>query len=329
MGMGTANQAYLMTQSNPAQGQSRHDTRQRLMALAYKLRFHALRRPLAAVGAVLAVGVLLGAGGRSAVGLAEVEAMQATDASRQAELDKVRREAQHEVNALAARLAELQAQANRLNALGARLTRSGQLQDGEFEFDKPVGQGGAGRASDMPPAALRQRLAALEGQYRAADTQLSVLESLLFNRELDRNAVPSRDPIAGSYITSGFGGRADPFGGGSQFHKGIDFEADVGDPVLAVADGVVSYSGVRSGYGNVVEVDHGNGYVTRYAHNSRLTRSVGDLVRSGQEIAKAGSSGRSTGAHVHFEVWQDGVVVNPRKFLGHNDALARHGPTRG
>ena len=315
MGMGTANQAYLMTQSNPAQGHSPQDTRQRLIALAYKLRFHALRRPLAAVGAVLAVGVLLGAGGRSAVGLAEVEAMQATDASRQAELDKVRREAQHEVNALAARLAELQAQANRLNALGARLTRSGQLQDGEFEFDKPVGQGGAGRASDMPPAELRQRLAALEGQYRAADTQLSVLESLLFNRELDRNAVPSRDPIAGSYITSGFGGRADPFGGGSQFHEGIDFEADVGDPVLAVADGVVSYSGVRSGYGNVVEVDHGNGYVTRYAHNSTLERQVGDLVRSGQEIAKAGSSGRSTGAHVHFEVWQDGAVVNPRKFL--------------
>ena len=85
--------------------------------------------------------------------------------------------------------------------------------------------------------------------------------------------------------------------------------------MLAVADGVVSYSGVRSGYGNVVEVDHGNGYVTRYAHNSKLERQVGDLVRAGQEIAKAGSSGRSTGAHVHFEVWQDGAVVNPRKFL--------------
>ena len=318
-----------MTETTTQHANSRHDTRQRLLALAYKLRFHALRRPLAAVGAVLAVGVLLGAGGRSAVGLAQVEAMQATDESRQAELDKVRRESQHEVNALAARLAELQAQANRLNALGARLTQAGQLQDGEFEFDKPVGQGGAGRASDMPPAELRQRLAALEGQYRDADTQLSVLEALLFNRELDRNAVPSRDPIANSYITSGFGGRADPFGGGSQFHKGIDFEADVGDPVLAVADGVVSYSGVRSGYGNVVEIDHGNGYVTRYAHNSRLERNVGDLVRAGQEIAKAGSTGRSTGAHVHFEVWQDGVVVNPRKFLGHNDALARHGPVRG
>ena len=318
-----------MTQPNSPQGHSRQDTRQRLLALAYKLRFHALRRPLAAVGAVLAVGVLLGMGGRSAIGLAQVETLQAADASRRAELDKVRREAQHEVNALAARLSELQAQANRLNALGARLTQAGQLQDGEFEFDKPVGQGGAGRATDMLPGELRRSIAMLEGQYRAADTQLSVLESLLFNRALDRNATPSRDPIANSYITSGFGGRADPFGGGHQFHKGIDFEADIGDPVLAVADGVVSYSGVRSGYGNVVEVDHGNGYVTRYAHNSTLERQVGDLVRSGQEIAKAGSSGRSTGAHVHFEVWQDGVVVNPRKFLGHNDALARHGPTRG
>lgn len=306
-----------------------HDTRRRMGALVQRLRFEAMRRPLAAAGVLLALGSLVGVGARSAVGMAQLEAMQTAETDRKAEVERVRRDAQREVNALAARLAELQAQANRLNALGARLTQAGQLQDGEFEFDKPVGQGGAGRASDMPPGELRQRLAALEGQYRTADTQLSVLEQLLFNRALDRNAVPSRDPIANSYVTSGFGSRADPFGGGTQFHKGIDFEADVGDPVLAVADGVVSYAGVRSGYGNVVEIDHGNGYVTRYAHNSRLERQVGDLVRAGQEIAKAGSTGRSTGAHVHFEVWQDGVVVNPRKFLGHNDALARHGPTRG
>jgi murein DD-endopeptidase MepM/ murein hydrolase activator NlpD len=111
--------------------------------------------------------------------------------------------------------------------------------------------------------------------------------------------------------------------GGSQFHKGIDFEADVGDPVLAVADGVVSYSGVRSGYGNVIEIDHGNGYVTRYAHNSRLERRVGELIRAGQEIAKAGSTGRSTGAHVHFEVWERGQYVNPRKFLSQQSPLAK------
>jgi murein DD-endopeptidase MepM/ murein hydrolase activator NlpD len=286
-----------------------------LRTFGYRMRFWAMQYPLAAAGVLLAVGLLGGAGLRSVVGMAQVDAMQAADAARQVELQQVSRNAQHEVNALAARLAELQAQANRLNALGARLTQAGQLQDGEFNFDKPVGQGGAGRASDMPSAELRQRLGELEGQFHQADTQLSVLESLLFNRELDRSAIPSGDPIANSYITSGFGVRADPFGGGHQFHKGIDFEADVGDPVLAVADGVVSFSGVRSGYGNVIEIDHGNGYVTRYAHNSQLERMVGDLVRSGQEIAKAGSTGRSTGAHVHLEVWQDGRVIDPRKFL--------------
>ncbi len=283
--------------------------------LAYRLRFWSMQHPLAAAGVLLAVGLMTGAGVRSAAGMAQVESMQAADTTRQIELQQVRRNAQHEVNALAARLAELQAQANRLNALGARLTQAGQLQDGEFNFDKPVGQGGVGRSSDMLPGELRAGLMSLEGQFRNADTQLSVLESLLFNRDLDRSAIPSGDPIANSYITSAFGSRADPFGGGHQFHKGIDFEANVGDPVLAVADGVVSFSGVRSGYGNVIEIDHGNGYVTRYAHNSLLERTVGDLVRSGQEIAKAGSTGRSTGAHVHLEVWQDGRVINPHQFL--------------
>jgi murein DD-endopeptidase MepM/ murein hydrolase activator NlpD len=304
-----------MIQSNTIQSNEHQDTRQRALALVHRLRFFSMRRPMAAAGVLLAVGLLAGAGARSAVGLAQVDALQVAESARQAELEQVRRDAQREVNALAARLAELQAQANRLNALGARLTRAGQLQDGEFDFEKPVGQGGAGRARDIPPGELQARLASLEADYTQADTQLSVLESLLFNRELERNAMPSREPIAGSYVTSGFGLRADPFGGGAQFHKGIDFSANTGDPVLAVADGVVSFSADRSGYGLTVEVDHGNGYVTRYAHNSRLSRRVGDLVRSGQEIAKAGSTGRSTGAHVHFEVWQDGAVVNPRKFL--------------
>ena len=167
----------------------------------------------------------------------------------------------------------------------------------------------------MPPAELEGDLALLEAQYDAAGQQLTVLESLLFTREIDRNSTPSRDPIADSYVTSGYGGRSDPIRGGRQFHKGVDFEADVGDPVLAVADGVVSFAGPRAGYGNTVEIDHGNGYVTRYAHNSRLSTRVGDLVRSGQQIARAGSTGRSTGPHVHLEVWENGRAVNPRKFL--------------
>ena len=273
-------------------------------------------RPLASAGILLFTGLLLGAGGRSAAGMAQVSLLQAKADQQQAQLDQVRRGAQQEVNAMAARLGELQAQANRLNALGERLTRVGQLQDGEFDFNEPVGVGGNDKAYDMAPQELNAGVVQLERQFAASGKQLSVLEALLFNRELDKNATPSRMPIVNSYITSGFGGRADPFGGGGAFHKGIDFKASVGDPVLTVADGVVSFAGVKSGYGNVVDVDHGNGYVTRYAHNSRLVVRVGDLVRVGQEIAKAGSTGRSTGAHVHFEVWENGRVVNPRKFLG-------------
>ncbi|MHB8912416.1 MAG: peptidoglycan DD-metalloendopeptidase family protein [Lysobacter sp.] len=274
-------------------------------------------RPGLAIALMLGSGVAIGAGatiGNNALLRSQVN-------QQQAQIDATRRDAQREVNALAARLGELQAQANRLNALGERLTRIGQLQDGEFNFDKPVGVGGAGPVQDMPKAELDAGLALVGDQFAVSGEQLSVLESLLFNRQLDMNAVPSREPIVNSYITSGFGGRADPFNGGSANHKGIDFEADVGDPVLAVADGVVSYSASRSGYGNTVEVDHGNGYVTRYAHNSRLIRKVGELVRAGQEIAKAGSTGRSTGAHVHFEVWENGRVVNPRNFLNQASPL--------
>jgi murein DD-endopeptidase MepM/ murein hydrolase activator NlpD len=261
---------------------------------------------------LVAVGVAAGAAMRDTVGFAEYAKLQA-----QAERhDSQVAAAQREVNALAARLGELQAQANRLNALGERLTQAGQLADGEFDFDKPVAIGGAGPVRDMAPSELRNGMGTLERQFDASGRQLSVLESLLFNRKLEAAALPSRAPVAHSYITSGFGTRADPFGGGAQYHKGIDFDANTGDPVLAVADGVVSYAGTRSGYGQVVEVDHGNGYVTRYAHNSRLMVQVGELVRAGEQLAKAGSTGRSTGAHVHFEVWENGHVVNPRKFLG-------------
>ena len=273
-------------------------------------------KPAYSAVALLTVGALFGTTGQGLLRSAEFNRLQADVHSQRSRLEATRLEAQREVNALAARLSELQAEASRLNALGERLTRVAQLGDGEFDFDKPVGVGGVGPARDMPARDLRDGMAGLGAQLKSSGSQLSVLEALLFNRELDKNAMPTRYPIADSYITSGFGYRADPFGGGSQLHKGVDFEANTGDPVLAVGDGVVTFSGVRSGYGNVVEVDHGNGYVTRYAHNSRLVSQVGDLVRGGQEIAKAGSTGRSTGAHVHFEVWENGVVVNPHQFLG-------------
>jgi murein DD-endopeptidase MepM/ murein hydrolase activator NlpD len=275
----------------------------------------ATRKPAVAIVVLLVAGVALGAGARTGVGFAQVALLQQQSAQQQQQLASTEHQAQREVNALAARLGELQAQANRLNALGERLAQAGKFDDGEFDFDAPVGIGGAGPASDMPATELRAGMDKLGDKFDASGAQLSVLESLLFNQKLDRDATPSRMPIANSYITSGFGRRADPFGRGGEYHKGIDFHARIGDPVDAVADGVVSYAGVRSGYGNVVEIDHGNGYVTRYAHNSRLLVQVGDLVRAGQQVARAGSTGRSTGAHVHFEVWDNGRVVNPRKFL--------------
>jgi len=288
-----------------------NQVRARFTHLAQQTAATATQRPGKAALSLIGIGVALGAMLCAGAGYAEMAHLRQLQSSQQARLDATRDQAQREVNALAARL-------------GERLTRTGQLADGEFDFDRPVGIGGAGPVHDMPPAQLRSGLDRLESQFKASGEQLSVLESLLFNRKLEAEATPSRTPIANSYITSGFGGRADPFGGGEGFHKGIDFHAAIGDPVLAVADGVVSYAGTRSGYGNVVEIDHGNGYVTRYAHNSRLLVQVGDLVRSGQQVAKAGSTGRSTGAHVHFEVWANGSVVNPSKFLG-QAAI----PTRG
>jgi len=287
----------------------------RLAALPRQVHAGVVQRPMLAAVVLLAAGTALGAGARTGVGSVETARLQARVDAHQVELATIRDGAQREVNALAARLGELQAQANRLNALGERLTRVGQLADGEFDFDRPVAVGGAGPVEDMPPGQLAGDLAALEAQYAASGEQLSVLEALLFERALDRNSTPSRNPIADSYVTSGYGSRSDPIRGGRQFHRGMDFEADIGDPVLAVADGVVRYAGRRSGYGNTIEIDHGNGYVTRYAHNSQLSARVGDLVRSGQQIARAGSSGRSTGPHVHLEVWENGRPVNPRKLL--------------
>jgi murein DD-endopeptidase MepM/ murein hydrolase activator NlpD len=283
----------------------------------------AFRRPALAAVVLLATGVAIGAGARTGVASAQLAMLQQRNAEQAEALVQARDQAQREVNALAARLGELQAQANRLNALGERLAQAGQLQDGEFDFGAPVGVGGAEAPSDMPARELRQGLDRVDASFRAAGAQLSVMEALMLDRRLDAEATPSRTPIANSYITSSFGRRADPFGGGGQYHKGIDFHARTGDPVLAVADGVVSYAGVRSGYGNVVEIDHGNGYVTRYAHNSKLLVRVGDLVRAGGQVARAGSTGRSTGAHVHFEVWDHGRVVNPRNFLGRNDTKHR------
>ena len=284
--------------------------------LARQLRDFAGNRPMTVLGAVLGTGLVVGLGAGTAAGMVNNSRLQAKVESQQAELAQVQSASQAQINALAARLGELQAQATRLNALGERLTQMGKLQDGEFDFNEPVGVGGGDEpAQDMPASQFKDDLGQLEQQFSASGKQLDVLAALMFDHQLEQNSVPSRMPIRNTYITSGFGGRADPFNGGAANHKGIDFHASVGDPVMAVADGVVSYAGVRGGYGNVVEVDHGNGYMTRYAHNSQNLATVGQRVRVGEVIAKVGSTGRSTGSHVHFEVWLNGKAVNPIAYV--------------
>lgn len=284
-----------------------------------KIAFHEPRTMAIAIGSVLlvlATFLLIGYAIRGVNGAArgEINVLQARLKAQDAELKAAREDAQREINAIASRVGELQAHANRLNALGVRLTRDGKLSDGEFDFDKTPGMGGAEAVTDVKQKDLLGDLDALQVQFDESGRQLSVLESMLFNRQLELTSTPSRAPSKG-YITSGFGTRSDPFNGGRAHHLGIDFDANTGDPVSAAAGGVVTYSGVKSGYGNVVEVDHGNGYTTLYGHNSRLLVRVGDVVRAGQTIAKAGSTGRSTGPHVHFEVHVDGRPVNPKPFL--------------
>ena len=266
--------------------------------------------------AVVALAFGAGFAFRSSDGVAsaEINRLQQRLNAQQGELKAARDDAQRDINAVAARVGELQAQANRLNALGQRLTHDGKLSDGEFNFDRVPGMGGAETAEDMPAGDLLKGLDELKSKFDRSGEQLSVLESMMYNQQLQLSAVPSSRPSKG-YITSGFGTRSDPFNGGRAHHLGIDFEANTGDPVLSAAGGVVSFAGVKTGYGNVVEVDHGNGYSTLYGHNSRLVVRVGDIVRAGQVVAKAGSTGRSTGPHVHFEVHINGRPVNPLPFL--------------
>ena len=164
-----------------------------------------------------------------------------------------------------------------------------------------------------PP--LQKGVNDLRAEFDRQDAQLDVLENLLRDRKIDNALLPSGMPVAQGYVASGFGVRTDPIDGRSAMHSGLDFDAPVGTAVMAVADGVVTWAGDRSGYGNVVEIDHGNGYMTRYGHNSVLVAHVGERVHAGETIAKVGSTGRSTGPHCHFEVWLNGRAVNPMTYV--------------
>jgi len=279
-------------------------------------------RTAAVFGAALALVVAVGFGmgfmarGANGAALAEIDKLRTHLAAQETELAEARDAAQVEINALAARLAELQAQSNRLNALGERLTRIGKLEDGEFDFETPPPLGGDSEGGEAVPLFdLTHRRDHVAAELRRSGNQLELLEALMLDRDVDLNLMPSGLPVASGYASSGFGRRLHPITGLSQQHRGIDFAGPRGTPVLAVADGVVIFSGRDGAFGNKVLIDHGNGYTTLYAHNHRNRVQVGDRVRAGEQIADMGRTGSATGNHVHFEVWRNGIAVNPRQYL--------------
>lgn len=261
-------------------------------------------------------GRLTGMSKNAAAG--EIAELRAELARYEASLGDVREASQRDLNALALRLGELKAESTRLNALGERLTAVGKLEEGEFNFREPPAIGGPqmmGELSAVDPDTFLSSLEELERQFAHQSEQLSVIEEFLLGREVELSLMPSGWPVKKGYISSHYGYRADPFTGGRDLHLGVDFNGDRGDPVYAVADGVVSFSGMHFGYGNMVEIDHGNGYRTRYAHHRQNLVKVGDVVKAGTQLAEMGSTGRSTGVHLHFEVWHNERPVNPLTFI--------------
>jgi murein DD-endopeptidase MepM/ murein hydrolase activator NlpD len=236
------------------------------------------------------------------------------------DLDAVRSEMRGQVDALAARIGTLNAHLIRLDALGRRVTDLADLDRGEFDFDKPPPAGGPDPGAATPGGSvqvpeLTAAIDALEAQLADRQRQFTVLESLMSTRSLGERILPGGWPIVGGWISSHFGHRSDPFTGRGAFHAGVDFAGPPGSRVIATGPGVVSYSGYKSGYGYVVEISHPTGHLTRYGHNSRNLVREGQTVQKGDAIAIIGSTGRSTGTHVHFEVERDGRTLNPMRYL--------------
>jgi len=232
-------------------------------------------------------------------------------------LEREKRATGENLDALARKMGEMQARILHLEALGERLVDRGKLNKDEFDFSELPAMGGpasAGALSTTLPEMVAE-LDALAQRIEDRAIKLDLLGDLLLRRQVDAQTRPAGRPVDTGWISSRYGWRKDPFTGKKTLHRGLDFAGKKGTPILAVADGVVTWAGGRSGYGKTVEIRHGNGYLTRYAHNSELKVEVGDLVRQGQEIAAMGRSGRATGVHLHFEVIRNDKALDPLKFV--------------
>ncbi|MDX1481474.1 MAG: M23 family metallopeptidase [Woeseiaceae bacterium] len=255
----------------------------------------------------------------SGVSLDEAEQLQAKVAAEREAIEAVRQQAEDELDALAIRIGQMNARVIRLDALGRRLTEMADISADEFDFDTEPAMGGPEEPTLMTGSAavpeVITAMAELGNELDSREAQLTVLESVLMNQNLSERVHPQGRPVQSGWMSSYYGRRTDPFTGKPAMHRGVDFAGKEGAEIIAVADGIVTWSATRYGYGEMVEINHGNGYSTRYAHNAENLVEVGQEVRKGEVVALMGDTGRATGPNLHFEVLHKGQRVNPVKFI--------------
>ncbi|NNJ71882.1 MAG: M23 family metallopeptidase [Enterobacterales bacterium] len=248
-----------------------------------------------------------------------IDTMRGKITEQKSELQESRKQAQMQVNALTRKIGLMQAELNRINALGQRVAELAKINKGEFDFSQQPGLGGPLTApateQNYNTDDLFRGLDDFDALISDRSYQLEVLESVLLNKELSAEVRISGRPITKGWTSSFYGTRSDPFTGEPAWHGGMDFAGKQGADVIATGSGVVTYAAKRYNYGLLVEINHGEGYVTRYAHNNELLVEVGDVVSKGEVIAKMGSEGRSTGPHVHYEIIRHGKSLNPQKYV--------------
>ena len=270
-------------------------------------------------GLMFVAGYTYSAHTGSGVSASEMVSLSEALTTQREKIAVTRQQTEDTLDALAIRIGQMNARVIRLDALGRRLTDMADLEDGEFDFDSEPGIGGpeepyaTGSAAAVPD--IVAAMAELGGQLDDREAQLDVLESVLLTQNLSARVYPQGRPVKAGWMSSYFGRRTDPFTGKPANHRGVDFAGKEGAEIIAVADGVVTWSSERYGFGNLVEINHGNGYSTRYAHNRENLVAVGDEVRKGQTVALMGDTGRATGPNLHFEVLKNGQRVNPVNFI--------------
>jgi len=255
----------------------------------------------------------------SGIGSSELTTLNDIVAEQRESIESIRRDNEDTLDALAIRIAQMNARMIRLDALGRRLTDMADIDDGEFDFDSDPALGGPeeplASGTNVAAPEVLDAMQSLDARLNNREAQLDVLAGVLMTQNLNDRVYPQGRPVGAGWISSYFGKRTDPFTGKAANHTGVDFAGKNGAEISVVADGVVIWSADRYGYGIMVEVNHGNGYSTRYAHNSKNLVAVGDEVKKGQIVALMGETGRATGPNLHFEVLHNGNRVNPVKFI--------------